>query len=123
MYLFFFSSRRRHTRLVSDWSSDVCTSDLGGALRPSEQGHQCRRRCDEKDDPGGGLEAGLDDTADRLERHASAPAAASSRASVSIVATGKVHGVSGDRQWRSWPGVLWWRSDGRDASARRATRL
>src|SRR5258706_5574000 len=27
---FFFSSRRRHTRLVSDWSSDVCSSDLGG---------------------------------------------------------------------------------------------
>src|SRR5438046_7677734 len=26
---FFFSSRRRHTRLVNDWSSDVCSSDLG----------------------------------------------------------------------------------------------
>src|SRR5574341_1605226 len=26
--LFFFSSRRRHTRLVGDWSSDVCSSDL-----------------------------------------------------------------------------------------------
>src|SRR5438093_10533526 len=25
---FFFSSRRRHTRLVSDWSSDVCSSGL-----------------------------------------------------------------------------------------------
>src|SRR5574341_1312536 len=25
---FFFSSRRRHTRLVGDWSSDVCSSDL-----------------------------------------------------------------------------------------------
>src|SRR5258706_3411112 len=25
---FFVSSRRRHTRLVSDWSSDVCSSDL-----------------------------------------------------------------------------------------------
>src|SRR5438093_9459980 len=25
---FLFSSRRRHTRLVSDWSSDVCSSDL-----------------------------------------------------------------------------------------------
>src|SRR5437016_14135266 len=25
---FFFSIRRRHTRLVSDWSSDVCSSDL-----------------------------------------------------------------------------------------------
>src|SRR6266404_8733120 len=26
--LFFFSSRRRHTRSASDWSSDVCSSDL-----------------------------------------------------------------------------------------------
>src|SRR2546430_8987572 len=28
-YLFFFSSRRRHTRFDCDWSSDVCSSDLG----------------------------------------------------------------------------------------------
>src|SRR6266480_5176161 len=28
VYLFFFSSRRRHTRLTCDWSSDVCSSDL-----------------------------------------------------------------------------------------------
>src|SRR5688500_19456865 len=28
IYLFFFSSRRRHTRLQGDWSSDVCSSDL-----------------------------------------------------------------------------------------------
>src|SRR5205807_5169277 len=28
MRLFFFSSRRRHTRLQGDWSSDVCSSDL-----------------------------------------------------------------------------------------------
>src|SRR6266511_1560275 len=27
--LFFFSSRRRHTRFSRDWSSDVCSSDLG----------------------------------------------------------------------------------------------
>src|ERR1039458_10320102 len=26
----FFSSRRRHTRCLSDWSSDVCSSDLDG---------------------------------------------------------------------------------------------
>src|SRR6266542_4900513 len=26
---FFFSSRRRHTRCYRDWSSDVCSSDLG----------------------------------------------------------------------------------------------
>src|SRR5205807_6541206 len=28
---FFFSSRRRHTRLQGDWSSDVCSSDLARA--------------------------------------------------------------------------------------------
>src|SRR5204862_4949578 len=36
-FFFFFSSRRRHTRSLRDWSSDVCSSDLlragRGALR------------------------------------------------------------------------------------------
>src|SRR5256884_2228478 len=35
--VFFFSSRRRHTRCSRDWSSDVCSSDLFGmreALMP-----------------------------------------------------------------------------------------
>src|SRR5436189_631324 len=27
-WCFFFSSRRRHTRYIGDWSSDVCSSDL-----------------------------------------------------------------------------------------------
>src|SRR5260221_3440519 len=31
---FFFSSRRRHTRSLCDWSSDVCSSDL---ITPREQ--------------------------------------------------------------------------------------
>src|SRR2546426_6972641 len=30
--VFFFSSRRRHTRLQGDWSSDVCSSDLYGGV-------------------------------------------------------------------------------------------
>src|SRR5438105_959205 len=30
-WIFFFSSRRRHTRSTRDWSSDVCSSDLGEA--------------------------------------------------------------------------------------------
>src|SRR5256885_13015962 len=30
---FFFSSRRRHTRLQGDWSSDVCSSDLDDPQR------------------------------------------------------------------------------------------
>src|SRR2546426_6670130 len=33
--LFFFSSRRRHTRLQGDWSSDVCSSDLLVPARPA----------------------------------------------------------------------------------------
>src|SRR6267143_5686571 len=34
MVLFFFSSRRRHTRWNCDWSSDVCSSDLPEKERP-----------------------------------------------------------------------------------------
>src|SRR5256885_16532921 len=37
--VFFFSSRRRHTRLQGDWSSDVCSSDLhefDAALRSAD---------------------------------------------------------------------------------------
>src|SRR6266850_6537971 len=38
MLFFFFSSRRRHTRLQGDWSSDVCSSDLAvvGELLPAD---------------------------------------------------------------------------------------
>src|SRR5207248_4759078 len=32
--IFFFSSRRRHTRSYGDWSSDVCSSDLRGQRDP-----------------------------------------------------------------------------------------
>src|SRR5262245_59321205 len=32
LIFFFFSSRRRHTRCLSDWSSDVCSSDLTDTL-------------------------------------------------------------------------------------------
>src|SRR5699024_5732664 len=34
-FLFFFSSRRRHTRSKRDWSSDVCSSDL--IMRTTEE--------------------------------------------------------------------------------------
>src|SRR5690242_20963601 len=39
--VFFFSSRRRHTRLTCDWSSDVCSSDLSlaEAAEPSLAAH------------------------------------------------------------------------------------
>src|SRR5437016_14360559 len=52
MSFFFFSSRRRHTRLVSDWSSDVCSSDL---LRAREDrgtgGHDCQGETRETEPP------------------------------------------------------------------------
>src|SRR5437762_5364994 len=34
VFLFFFSSRRRHTRYIGDWSSDVCSSDLSRFCAP-----------------------------------------------------------------------------------------
>src|SRR5438034_2857279 len=68
-FFFFFSSRRRHTRSLCDWSSDVCSSDLfrrqflhlrvgvvgGPQRRPGDEGTggekrlragRCRRRQD-----------------------------------------------------------------------------
>src|SRR5439155_5628594 len=35
--LFFFSSRRRHTRWPRDWSSDVCSSDLAEIVQQQER--------------------------------------------------------------------------------------
>src|SRR6267142_5643798 len=49
MPFFFFSRRRRHTRLTCDWSSDVCSSDLvlSGLYRPDGgEIHLCGRRTD-----------------------------------------------------------------------------
>src|SRR5690554_8126424 len=37
--LFFFSSRRRHTRCGRDWSSDVCSSDLLDESRGPSRRH------------------------------------------------------------------------------------
>src|SRR5204863_6427763 len=42
--LFFFSSRRRHTRSLRDWSSDVCSSDLELARRIPAPGRVRARR-------------------------------------------------------------------------------
>src|SRR3712207_7226744 len=46
--VFFFSSRRRHTRYWRDWSSDVCSSDLRHGGRDDERRRHGRRP------PGGG---------------------------------------------------------------------
>src|SRR5688500_20228514 len=56
---FFFSSRRRHTRLQGDWSSDVCSSDLArSSRRRSGRRRSSRARNDEREPPG---RAGLSD--------------------------------------------------------------
>src|SRR6266496_4579866 len=51
VFFFFFSSRRRHTRSLRDWSSDVCSSDL---LPAYERDHPERSRPVEerRGDPG-----------------------------------------------------------------------
>src|SRR5688500_19780288 len=47
---FFFSSRWRHTRLQGDWSSDVCSSDLGQAFnRPRLDGRRVATEAVEPD--------------------------------------------------------------------------
>src|SRR5256885_10578120 len=60
---FFFSSRRRHTRLQGDWSSDVCSSDLLSApvakLAIDSQENLARRKR---------VEAALASTHEELER-------------------------------------------------------
>src|SRR2546426_6758744 len=45
MSLFFFSSRRRHTRLQGDWSSDVCSSDLTTSEAADDELAALARRC------------------------------------------------------------------------------
>src|SRR5207248_3747886 len=49
--VFFFSSRRRHTRSYGDWSSDVCSSDLGSGYRDVPDLLPRHRRAEA---PGGG---------------------------------------------------------------------
>src|SRR6266480_7794111 len=60
-FFFFFSSRRRHTRLTCDWSSDVCSSDLGAEFagqhsRDVDQGRsvRCAVRKSRRELPGHG---------------------------------------------------------------------
>src|SRR5437899_10889116 len=43
-FVFFFSSRRRHTRCLSDWSSDVCSSDLSQTAKQLEKELETQRR-------------------------------------------------------------------------------
>src|SRR5260370_38787069 len=45
-FVFFFSSRRRHTRFKCDWSSDVCSSDLYPVRR--DLAHDVLRRTERR---------------------------------------------------------------------------
>src|SRR2546426_397604 len=59
---FFFSSRRRHTRLQGDWSSDVCSSDLRASWTPPCFISSSTPRCTSAprgDSPGPSLRQGL----------------------------------------------------------------
>src|SRR4051794_41815937 len=42
-WIFFFPSRRRHTRWTGDWSSDVCSSDLDRARWSGGHDLNCQR--------------------------------------------------------------------------------
>src|SRR3712207_8771788 len=44
LLIFFFSSRRRHTRYWRDWSSDVCSSDLNGCVTSCRSSQRCQAR-------------------------------------------------------------------------------
>src|SRR5438034_30298 len=46
-FLFFFSSRRRHTRSLCDWSSDVCSSDLSWRPPPQRIWHHRSKMCEQ----------------------------------------------------------------------------
>src|SRR5205814_3182773 len=56
VFFFFFSSRRRHTRCLSDWSSDVCSSDLATRVAAQQVGDAAGR-------------IGTADHADRKDMH------------------------------------------------------
>src|SRR5437879_7007011 len=43
-FYFFFSSRRRHTRYIGDWSSDVCSSDLSNQSNGARDFYSQTRR-------------------------------------------------------------------------------
>src|SRR5437764_10444279 len=68
-FFFFFSSRRRHTRYIGDWSSDVCSSDHHNVLvlaAPVSFLHHTSWQVDDVDDVGRGAQAMLEG---RPERH------------------------------------------------------
>src|SRR5688500_19520245 len=55
---FFFSSRRRHTRLQGDWSSDVCSSDLSRVEMRERPALQIPHGQEHRADAAGGIGKG-----------------------------------------------------------------
>src|SRR5690625_6681964 len=53
--IFFFPSRRRHTRWPRDWSSDVCSSDLGHSKNVIERVRAIKARYPEMQVVGGNI--------------------------------------------------------------------
>src|SRR5438034_2406087 len=66
--IFFFSSRRRHTRSLCDWSSDVCSSDLSFKLNDSVTSFNLMA---DAFDESGALGEGATTIASRSEEHTS----------------------------------------------------
>src|SRR5688500_20175592 len=101
---FFFSSRRRHTRLQGDWSSDVCSSDLCSAVP----------RCDRVGDGSHAIERSLR-AARRERRRRTLPSRRSEERRVGKECRGRwwggqeketegggMEGAVGDGDGRSW---------------------
>src|SRR3546814_7402747 len=44
LFFFFFKQKTAYEMRISDWSSDVCSSDLGGDFRAEAQGAELHRR-------------------------------------------------------------------------------
>src|SRR5256885_2836139 len=82
--VFFFSSRRRHTRLQGDWSSDVCSSDLSGA---GKKPGRCVGAADQDREGGAGHSA--------WHRHAAAVV----RSRMGGIPRGAAQGRSWYRRW------------------------
>src|SRR5205814_3330357 len=65
---FFFSSRRRHTRCLSDWSSDVCSSDLAQEAQQRERLQESDHRLSDLRQSGQKVQGELERLLERREQ-------------------------------------------------------
>src|SRR5438132_9310981 len=122
---FFFSSRRRHTRSLCDWSSDVCSSDLPRPLRALYGLHAAPEGPRPSPRPASDLRVSGRSTTSRRSRGsprtASSPSEAweaqiecRNREAKEETERGKKEGMA-----KEWPGKTWRRSRGAAATRRR----